>query len=218
MQPAFTIGDAVSYGWKKTMENFGFLVILTLGFFILSFVIAGAAEGEGPLPLIILYKILNVIVSYLAMYTFVHVGLKIYRGEKPQVKDVFKIDWTLFGLYIVAGILSMIVTAVGFVLLVIPGIILVVRLGVSGFALVEDRLGPIVSLRRSWDLTRGRFWHLLGFSLVLGLINLLGALLIGIGLLVTSPLCLIATVYVYQKLKEAQALVPAAPITPATTA
>jgi uncharacterized membrane protein len=199
MQPAFTIKEAVSFGWKKTLEHWGFLALLTLGFFVISMVIGGAAEEESAFSFI--FEIANVFVSYLAMYTFVRIGLRIYRGEAIAARDVFDINWQTFGLFILSALVSLIVTGIGFILLIIPGVILTVRLGFSGFALLDQGLGPIEAIKKSWAMTRGYFWKLFGFSIVLGLINILGALALGIGLLITTPLCLIATVYAYERVK-----------------
>ena len=206
MQPAFTIKEAIKYGWDKTVDHLGFLVLLTLGFFVFNIIF----QKEGGA----FFHLLNVLIGYYSMFIFIHVGLKIHRGERPTIKDVFDIDLARFGLYIVAAFLTMILITGGFILLIIPGILLAIRLSFTGFALVEDRLDPIESIKKSWALSRGRFWPLFGFACVLFLINIAGAIALGVGLLFTSPLCLLATVYVYKKLKEAPALVQAAAAAP----
>jgi uncharacterized membrane protein len=214
MQPSFSIKEALSFGWKKFVENLAFLILLTLGFFIVNGVLD---KMGGSREMISVYKILNIFVSYFAMFTFVRIGLKIYKGEKPHVKDIFHFEWKLLGLYFVAAIISMVLTVIGFGLLVIPGIILMVRLGLFGFALVDLNLKPIEALKKSFALTRGRFWQLLGLTIVLAVINIAGALLLGIGLLVTAPVCLLATVFVYEKLKALPEIVSAkaqAPVPP----
>jgi uncharacterized membrane protein len=213
MQPIFSIGDAVSYGWGMTKKHIGFLILYILGFFVVNVILSMAAEGKF-LP--VLFEILNVIVNYLGMFIFFRIGLSIYRGEELRLGEVFAIDWGQFGLYLVGAILMLLATVAGFVLFIIPGIYISVRIGFAGFALIDEKLGPVDSIKRSWALTRGHFWNLFGFSVVLALLNILGVLLLGVGLLITSPICLIASVYVYQKLKGALAVVPANSVSPAT--
>lgn len=217
MQPVFTIKEAVSFGWKKTFEHIGFLVLLTLGFIVASAILDKLGNKD---VVEVIATILNIAVSYFAMYTFVRIGLMIYRGETPKAKDVFTINWRQFGLYILASLLTMLLTGIGFILLILPGIYLTVRLGLFGFALIEEGKAPVDSLKRSMELTRGRFWHLLGLSVVLFLINCVGVLLFGVGLLVTAPLCLLATVFVYERLKAAPSLATptVAPMVPPTSA
>jgi hypothetical protein len=56
--------------------------------------------------------------------------------------------------------------------------------------------------RKSGALTKGILWKLFGFSIVLGLVNLLGLICIVIGLAFTIPATKLAQVKVYEYLKE----------------
>ena len=58
------------------------------------------------------------------------------------------------------------------------------------------------SLTISSKLTHGVKWHLLGFFIVLAALNIAGALLLLIGLLVTLPVSMIAYAHIYLKLKH----------------
>ncbi|MBI5134471.1 MAG: hypothetical protein HZA81_03760 [Candidatus Taylorbacteria bacterium] len=195
MQSTFTIKEALSYGWTKFRENVKFLVLLTLGFFVAAGIIGFTGDKS------LAAQLLGMAVNLFAMLTFVRVGLKIHAGGKPEAKDIFAASWGMFGRYVLATLLFTVSYIAGFAALILPGVYLVVRLGVFAFALVEEDMKPLESIKRSWSLTKGRFWDLLGFSVVLFLLNLLGALALGVGLLITSPVCLLATVYVYQSLK-----------------
>jgi len=198
MQNTFKIKEALSFAWKKMLENFWFLVLLTLGFMV----VAGLLDKSGSTrSLDVLSQLLGLILSYFAMFTFVRLGLKIYKGHKPTWNDVIEFDLGLFGMYVFGAIIFTISYIVGFVLLIIPGIIVLVRFGFFAFAIIDNKLMPIKAIKKSLEMTRGQFWHLLGFGFVLGLINLLGALALGIGMLITAPLSIIATAYVYEKLK-----------------
>jgi hypothetical protein len=64
------------------------------------------------------------------------------------------------------GLLSALGIGLGFVLLLVPGVILYIMWSVAAPALVEERLGPIQALGRSRDLTRGARWKILGLTLV----------------------------------------------------
>lgn len=59
------------------------------------------------------------------------------------------------------------------VLLMIPVLVVVwVRLILMTPAAAAESVGPIALIRRSWDLTRGHFWRLLGFLVLLILVSL----------------------------------------------
>ncbi len=61
-----------------------------------------------------------------------------------------------------ATLLVAVGTALGLLLLVVPGVILYVRWAVVTPALVTERLGPAEAMRRSWALVSGRSWPVLG--------------------------------------------------------
>jgi hypothetical protein len=66
--------------------------------------------------------------------------------------------------------LQMIVLVVGFagvLALIVPGLIVLVRWFLAYPPLVLEDRGIRESLRRSWDLTRGRFWPMLGLVVIL---------------------------------------------------
>jgi hypothetical protein len=64
------------------------------------------------------------------------------------------------------GLLGAIGVALGFVLLIVPGVMLYVMWSVAAPALVEERLGPIEAFGRSRFLTRGARWKIFGLILV----------------------------------------------------
>ncbi|HEX8574217.1 MAG TPA: YciC family protein [Allosphingosinicella sp.] len=64
------------------------------------------------------------------------------------------------------ALISAVALAFGFLLLIVPGVILYVMWSVAAPSLVEERLGPIEALSRSQDLTRGARWKVFGLVLI----------------------------------------------------
>jgi uncharacterized membrane protein len=65
-------------------------------------------------------------------------------------------------------------------------------------------------MKESKRITHGYKWPLLGFIFVLALVNLLGALALGVGLLVSVPVSTLALVHAYRTLGgQANRAVPA---------
>ncbi|KLE35347.1 hypothetical protein [Aurantiacibacter luteus] len=73
--------------------------------------------------------------------------------------------WTFLGMSILA-VLGMIV---GFILLIVPGIILLVRWSAANGFAVSRGLGAVESLKVSWEATRGHSWSIFFAGLVLTL-------------------------------------------------
>lgn len=67
------------------------------------------------------------------------------------------------------------------------------------FILEDEKLGPIDALKKSWGMTDGRFWKLAGYSAVLILLNMLGLLAFGLGLILTLPMSAIAITLIYKR-------------------
>lgn len=81
------------------------------------------------------------------------------------------------------------------------GIFFGVRLALFAYFIVDAGSGPIDALKRSWKATRGVFWKLFLFGIVVGAINLVGIIFLLVGLLVTLPTTMIAASFVYRRLK-----------------
>ncbi len=105
--------------------------------------------------------------------------------------------------FLVALMIYVTVVAIGFLLFVIPGIILAIRLGFFRYFIVDKNTGIIESLQRSYAITAGHFWNLIGLIVALLVLQGLGALII-IGTLITWPARELAYAYVYRKLSSAQ--------------
>jgi len=85
------------------------------------------------------------------------------------------------------------------------------------YLVIDKNHMPIEAVKESYRITKGNWWKLLGLCLALGLLNVLGALALVIGLLVTVPLTMLAIVHVYRTLEHgASEVVPTAPLAPVT--
>ena len=66
------------------------------------------------------------------------------------------------------SILVGLVVGIGFILLIIPGIIFLTMLSVTIPALIVEDHGGTAAMGRSWNLVKGHFWHVLGMIVVAG--------------------------------------------------
>lgn len=69
--------------------------------------------------------------------------------------------------YFIASLLGSVAIGFGLLLLVVPGLYLIGRLGpLNAVIVAETHRNPIAALRRCWDLTRGHGWAILGLILI----------------------------------------------------
>ena len=72
--------------------------------------------------------------------------------------------------YFLASLLSSLIMMAGLLLLIIPGLYLFGRLAtVTTIVVAEDRRNPVDAIRRSFDLTRGNGWAILGLVLLVAI-------------------------------------------------
>lgn len=140
----------------------------------------------------------------LALGTLISMGATAFflaAHDNPDVADL-SLLWhpQPFWKYLGASILLALVIVAGFLLLIVPGVIFALMFMFTPFIVIERALGPIEAMKESHRLTYGHKWKLLGFTLLLLLINLLGALALIVGLLVTIPVSTLAFVHAYRVL------------------
>jgi hypothetical protein len=69
--------------------------------------------------------------------------------------------------YFIASMLGSLGIGLGFLLLIVPGLYLIGRLGpLNAVVVAETHRNPIAALRSCWELTRGHGWAILGLILI----------------------------------------------------
>jgi uncharacterized membrane protein len=88
------------------------------------------------------------------------------RGQPVSLAESLQVGLRriipVIGLAIAASVL----TALGFVLLIVPGVIVATMLFVATPVCVVERLGPFTSMDRSAQLTKGHRWKIFGLLLL----------------------------------------------------
>lgn len=107
----------------------------------------------------------------------------------------------LFRYFIVSFVYGLIVFA-GIILLVIPSLIWGVKYMFAPYFAIDQQMMVKAALSRSSMITQGNFWKLMGLGSLLILINIIGALLLGVGLLITIPASTLATAVAFRMLQE----------------
>lgn len=94
-----------------------------------------------------------------------------FLGRDMDIGDSYRYGLSRFWSIVLVGLLAALAIAAGFILLVIPGLIVLTFLTCSIQSLViEDKRGR-EALRRSWNLVRGFGWQVFGTIIVAGLLT-----------------------------------------------
>jgi hypothetical protein len=199
---SFAVGEAVSYGWTAYWKNLGPLILLTLIIVGINIVLSFIGSNVGGVVNLIV-SIISLLVYVLLTLGFIRATIAAVEGRKPEVSMLFQSDG--LGPYFLATLLVILGLVVGLILFIIPGLIFLIFLLIVwpfyGYVIAENpETGPIEALRRSAEITRGHRGQLLGLVGLLFLINIVGAIACGVGLLFTYGITAVAEAYAYKTL------------------
>lgn len=207
----FGIGEAVGYGWSKVKAHFFFLWMMLGTVWLVAFVLDLLQKGAGKETLIgTLLGLIAIAVGFIMQLGLIRAYLNLDDGTESKLDVLLSqrhLAWRYFGAMIIYGI----AVVIGLILLVIPGIYIALKYQFFGYLIVDKNLGAVEALKKSAELTVGVKWKLIGFSMTIVLLNLLGVIALLIGLFVTIPMSVMAYVYVYRTLAKSsfsEALIP----------
>jgi hypothetical protein len=92
-------------------------------------------------------------------------------GEDPSLEQSYRFGFHRLGSVLLVSVLVGLATIAGFILFIIPGIWIGVRLAVSVEALVVEGRRGTQAMGRSWELVGGHWWHAFGALVVAGLLT-----------------------------------------------
>lgn len=196
MNSTISISETVSSAWRTVKSQIWVLVGLLIGFSIISFTLGLFANFTSVLGIVV--YIVSLLVSFLFLLGYLKNIFQALDGEEPQFSAYGQQSRKLLK-YIVAIIINTIIVAIGFCLLIIPGIYLSLRLQFFAAFIVDEDCGAIESLKRSWEITKGNEMSLLLIFLTMIGIGIIGFLLLGVGLFIAYPVLYTMYVIVYRR-------------------
>ena len=204
----FSVSELISEAWGMVNGNKLpiFIAIVLAGILgtIVSYIgkIISALVAFIPMLSIVMEIVFGAASSIFAIGVII-VVLKLANREKVDAAS----DFCQFTKYwvpiLILSIVMSIIVAIGFTLLIIPGIYLAVAYSLSYWILV---IHPNASfwdiLEASRKIVTRRWFKFFILSLVLGLILFISAIPLGIGLIWTLPLCNFAYALIFKKIFE----------------
>lgn len=203
----FEIGEAINVGWEIVKHNIWFFVGLLLLIWVLNAIpdfLSSLVQKDVPILAFVL-DIGGYVLSIILSIGAIKIVLDFLDGKKGDYKDLFS-QTSLFVKYLGASLLYGLIVIGGCLLLIVPGVIWALQFQFFGYFIVEQKLGAIDALSKSSEITRGHKGNLFLLWIVFFLVNLAGLFALVIGLFVTIPIVMIATGYVYKKLRDEQQL------------
>jgi hypothetical protein len=149
-------------------------LLLALGVTVPYDLLVLVATGSGPLAkssgLGINYLLAIFLVSPLISALHIHAVAEVRADRTPRLRNIAARGLRVLPTAAATAIMATLGVLIGFLMLIIPGVLLSFRWYVAVQAAAIEREGWLPSMRRSRELTRGVYGHLFGFGILIGII------------------------------------------------
>lgn len=179
MNRKLDVGGTLSQIFSIYGQQAGVLLPLAFGLYLLVAIISGLFAGNFFLGLVAFG--VGVIAATLYQGMVVSLVRDVQDGRRDSsVGQLVEETWPVVLPLIGAGILAGIGIAVGLVLIVIPGLILLTIWSVIAPVIVVERSGAIDAFGRSRAVVKGNGWQVFGVILVVFLITTIVSIVLGL--------------------------------------
>lgn len=205
----FAIGELLGEAWQRVKGTKGIIIGGFLVFyavmFVVSFVLGGmlgifGALSESPAAVMVGELLIGVLASALA-YPFMAginmIGIRRAADQPISFNEIFSHFGRTLPLMITA-VVMMLLIYLGMFLLIIPGLYLAIAYMLAIPLVVERGLSPWQALEASRKAISQHWFKTFGLFLLLGLITMVSVIPLGIGLIWSIPLFVIAMGVLYR--------------------
>lgn len=227
------IRRALSNGVSKTLSTAGLVFVVLIGIAQIAFLAlsntlaeafvasldlpAGTTETTSSVPLSLpisatMAGVLSVVV-FLVLQVITIVLIRVMTADSPTITSetyTRRMGWVVLN-SIVGGIVLGILSMVGFILLIIPGLFLTVSLLFTVIYIADEDENFFSAMKNSWSLASGNRWRLLGLYVAVFIAYMILSIVLGLVMppasivsqVVTGILSTILVVYLMAVLTDA---------------
>ena len=203
--PSFVYKRRVTRAWRLYVSNWpvfaGAVVVLFLSWVLLEAAVV-ATQRLGIIAWALLHVLFLVSLGGL-LAGFHRLALDAIDGRVPRFGDLFG-SMDRGPTLLIATVAYLALVAIGLVLLVVPGLYVAARLSLLGQVIADRRLSPMAALLEAARITRGQSWAAARTMGTVILLNLVGAAVLGIGLLVALPVSVLTATAYYRSISLAE--------------
>ena len=169
--PKVTVSGSYGYGWQQMWKHFLYLflitVIVTFARIPVSIIQESVTVSTAGMVLLQIlaaaYLLLFIpVISYGSNLLF----LRGMRNEKIEVQEIFNGFKKNYLNIILANLLTFAIVGLGFMFLIVPGIILACRLSFVSLLVMDKNMEPVAAVEKSWEMTKGYGWTVFGIGMM----------------------------------------------------
>ncbi len=141
-------------------------------------------EFQGPVAYILFALAFLILFERPLEYGMSYGFLRSARGESLQVKDIFHV-FKNYSNAVFGNLLVAVIVGIGFMLLIIPGIVFACKLTFVSYLIVDKKMDAVTAVKTSWRMTHGHAWKIFWMGILAFFVALLGLILVGVGLILS---------------------------------
>jgi uncharacterized membrane protein len=211
--PKALVFGSYAYAWQQFRRHF--LYLFLIGIIVAVATSPTAVIGEpnpDRLPPSLLLQLLVAAYSLLILPVIKYganlLNLRYMRNEVADIKEMFEGFRSNYLNIVLANLMVFAIVAMGFLLLIIPGIVFACRLAFVPYLVMDKGLEPVAAVEKSWNMTRGHGFRIFGMFLLAIPIIIIGFLLLFVGVFFATIWisCAFASLYYAVDLEEQKAL------------
>ncbi len=186
------VGTSYNISWDNLRKNFVELLLVMVISFAISIpliVLRAGIEATG-LPGGIIFGLMSfvyaVFVTAPISYGVAYVFLKLIRGEKFDIADIFEGFKSNYIHVVLSYLLTGAIVAAGIIFFIVPGIIFACKLAFVPYLIIDKKMDTVEAVKKSWEMTKGYTGTIFLIGLLAIPIAIAGMLLLVIGIIPAS--------------------------------
>lgn len=195
------VGSSYKNGWNQLWKYFLELFLI----FIVTLILQapswiGRRMSMWEAPTFTMLDLLRMAYSILILqpvgYGVSFAFLKAARGDKIEVSDVFEAFKNYWNA-VLASLLVAAIVGIGFVFLIVPGIIFACKLAFTPYLVVDRKMEVIEAIKESWRMTNGHALEVFLIGLLAIPIVIAGLIVVGVGVIISAMWICLALASLY---------------------
>lgn len=205
--PQWTVGEAVSFGWRTFKANLGPILLAILVLLVVNGALQGLGSAFGDnIPLTLVFGVLGWVVGTVLSAGVIRGALDLTEGRGIRQDFIMALfQPPKLPQVLLLGLINGVLITVGLILCVLPGLVVMVLTAFSVYFLVDrPEVDAIGALKASVSLVKDNLGSVLLWMLTcLGLV-IAGTLACLVGLLAALPVVYLGTAFTYKRLTGQQ--------------
>lgn len=192
------------YSYRQFKKYASFIIGITVTYYVLAVIPQIYFYFRAPEEPTMQSQVISLILTFIQLYLglgFTKIVLLLLDDRYAEVSTMLS-SFRMFISYFVASFLYGFGVLAGLILLVIPGIFVAIRFQFYPYYIIEHGDSGFIALQKSYYATQKLTLDLFLFGITVLAANILGAALMGIGIIFTLPITTMATAVIYKGLLD----------------